>query len=115
MAFSALGNSFGLAVLGIYCFIENIGIEVAAFQFIPLISFCFMIFMANIGILSLPFLILSEILPEKIKAMTTTFLMLFLNILAFLMIKVGGNSQSRFLTKKTTVSPLFTFCSFYHF
>lgn len=88
MTASAFGNCFGLATLGLYCLCERIGVDVTSWKIIPLLSFCFIIFAANIGILSMPFLIMSEILPQKIKAVTTTALMLYLNVLAFGLIKV---------------------------
>lgn len=89
MAFSAFGNCLGLAILGIYCLFERIGGDVSNWRIIPLFGFCFMVFSANIGILTMPFLIMSEILPQKIKAVMTMVLMMFLNVLAFAIIKVS--------------------------
>uniref|UniRef100_A0A336LKQ0 CSON010693 protein n=1 Tax=Culicoides sonorensis TaxID=179676 RepID=A0A336LKQ0_CULSO len=66
IAFSAGGTSLGLAVLGTYINMDAMGVELSAFKWIPLVSFSFVIFIASWGVLTLPFLVLSEIMPEKV-------------------------------------------------
>lgn len=63
---SAGGTSVGLAILGSYIYLDKIGVDVTDFKWIPLVSFSFVIFIASWGVLTLPFLVLSEIMPEKV-------------------------------------------------
>lgn len=67
IAFSAGGTSFGLTILGTYIYLDMIGVDVSSFKWIPLVSFSFVIFIASWGVLTLPFLVLSEIMPEKVR------------------------------------------------
>ncbi|XP_063702742.1 facilitated trehalose transporter Tret1-like [Culicoides brevitarsis] len=87
IAISAGGTCIGLAILGTYTYLDMIGIDTSKFLWIPLVSFSFVIFIASWGVLTLPFLVLSEIMPEKIKAFTTTLCMSILWICAFIAIK----------------------------
>lgn len=67
MSVSALGTSIGLSVLGCYALMQSKGFEVNSLNWIPLASFSFVIFIANWGVLTLPFLIVSEISHPKVR------------------------------------------------
>lgn len=67
LAFSAFGTSIGLGVLGLYSYMKTLGFDLHEFSWIPLVSFSFVIFIANFGVLTLPFLVLSEISPPKVS------------------------------------------------
>jgi MFS family permease len=67
MGISAFGTSFGLAVLGCYTLLKSEGFHVEAFNWIPLVTFSFVIFIANWGVLTLPFMIVSEISHPKVR------------------------------------------------
>lgn len=60
---------------------------VEAFNWIPIISFSFVIFVAALGILSLPLLILSEVLPEKMKNFGVTTYLTLAWLFSFALIK----------------------------
>lgn len=65
---SALGTAFGLIVFATYTCVKGAGtINVDQFNWVPVASFALAIFSANLGVLSLPFLVLTEILPEKVR------------------------------------------------
>lgn len=66
LAFSAFGTSFGLGILGLYSYMKTLGYDLHEYSWIPLVSFSFVIFIANFGVLTLPFLVLSEISPPKV-------------------------------------------------
>lgn len=66
MSISAMGTSMGHFVLGFYAFIQHKGYDIENLKFVPLLSFSMIIFMANLGILTLTFLILSEISHPKV-------------------------------------------------
>uniref|UniRef100_A0A336KQ34 CSON014045 protein n=1 Tax=Culicoides sonorensis TaxID=179676 RepID=A0A336KQ34_CULSO len=88
MVVSASGISMGLSVLGVYCYLDSIpGQNLWKWNFIPLLSFSFVIFVANLGVLSLPFLILTEIMPVKIKTVAMSICLIILNVCAFIAIK----------------------------
>lgn len=70
LAMSAFGMSFGLAALSIFTFATSRGFNLTSFGFVPLVTFSFVIFISNIGVLTLPFLYVSEIVPTKIKDFT---------------------------------------------
>lgn len=40
--------------------------DVSSFNWVPIVSFSFVVFIASWGLLTLPFLVVTEILPEKV-------------------------------------------------
>lgn len=68
MSISAFGTAIGLGVLGVYSQLKAQGINVEVFNWIPLAAFSFVIFIANLGLMTLPFMILSEITHPKVVA-----------------------------------------------
>jgi facilitated trehalose transporter len=65
MSVSLFGSGFGLLCLAVYSKIKISGIDVEHLNWIPLLSFSFVIFMQNIGILNLSFIYLAEVSPQK--------------------------------------------------
>lgn len=63
---SAVGTAIGLACLGVFSHLKLTGYDLNEFGWIPIASFSFIIFMANWGIVAIPFLVISEIMPEKV-------------------------------------------------
>lgn len=64
---STLGTAFGLTVLGIYMMFKTWKYDVESYNWIALASFSFVIFIASWAILTLPFLIISEVMPDHLK------------------------------------------------
>ncbi|KAL7028633.1 hypothetical protein ACKWTF_005933 [Chironomus riparius] len=89
MVTSAACCTIGLSVFCVYDYMKVIGIDVSDFNFIPLLSFAFVIFFANLGLVSLPFLIITELTPMKIKSTVYSFALVFSWGLAFLTIYVS--------------------------
>lgn len=85
---SALGCAIGLSVISIYTLLISLGHDLSSFGWIPLAAFSFVIFIANWGVLTLPFLVLSEIVPAKTKGFTVMFCMGCMYIFSFLVIEV---------------------------
>lgn len=79
--------ALGLTVLGVYMMLKSWDIDVTAFNWIPLMSFAFVVFVSQLGVLSLPFIVLSEIMPEKIKDAAVSFCMSLLWLLVFITLK----------------------------
>lgn len=84
---SAIGTALGLISLGTYSMLKMQGYNVESFNWIPVCSFSFAIFIASWGVLTLPFLVISEIMPEKLKSFGSSFCMSLLWTFAFIMLK----------------------------
>lgn len=66
MGISAFGTSAGLCALGVYMRLKSEGYDLEALNWIPLVAFSFVIFIANLGLMTLPFMIVSEISNPKV-------------------------------------------------
>lgn len=84
---STVGIALGQITLGIYMLCKQLGLPVEWLNFIPIASFSFVIFVASVAVLSLTFLVISEILPQKLKNFGVSFCMTVLWASAFLIIK----------------------------
>lgn len=78
----------GLISLGVYVMLKQWEINIDAYNWIPIASFAFVIFIAAWAILTLPFLVISEVLPVKIKDFGLSFCMTLVWILSFLTVKL---------------------------
>lgn len=88
MVTSASGISIGLSILGVYCYLDTIpSMDLTRWSIVPLLSFSFVVFVANLGVMTLPFLIMTEIMPSKIKTVATTICLMILNVCTFIAIK----------------------------
>lgn len=63
---SSGGISLGLSCLGLYTYLKMEGYAMDAFSWIPIVSFSFSIFIASWAVLTLPFLVIAELMPEKV-------------------------------------------------
>lgn len=63
---SASGAAVALALLGTFSFLHEQEVNLMYFNWVPLVSFSFYVFISCIGVLPLPFVILAEILPPKV-------------------------------------------------
>lgn len=59
---SAFGISGGLLVFALYSYFNNLGHVAPNLNWIPLVSFSFVLWIANLGVLTLPFLVMSELM-----------------------------------------------------
>lgn len=64
---SSGGAAIALALLGTFSFLHEQEVDLVHFNWVPLVSFSFYVFISCIGILPLPFVILAEILPPKVN------------------------------------------------
>ncbi|XP_055308413.1 facilitated trehalose transporter Tret1-like [Sitodiplosis mosellana] len=86
-AVSTIGIACGSITLGVYMMLKTSGYDVESVNWIPIVSFSFVIFIASWAVLTLPFLVISEILPEKLKNFGTSFCMAILWSSSYAMIK----------------------------
>ena len=64
---SSSGAALALSVLGTFSYLSKHDVDLKAFNWIPLAAFSFYVLICSIGVLPLPFIILAEILPAKVK------------------------------------------------
>lgn len=64
---STAGAAISQAITGTYIFLGKSGYDVSAFNLLPVMSISFFIFINAIGILSVPYVVLAEVMPQKVK------------------------------------------------
>lgn len=70
MVFSFAGCAICQIILATYIFLStSTDVDVSAFKCIPVVSFSAMIFIAACGALPIPFVILAEVLPDKVSVL----------------------------------------------
>lgn len=52
--------------MAVYSYLEFNGVKVDSYNWIPLVGISFLIFVAGIGVNSVPFAVIPEIMPEKV-------------------------------------------------
>lgn len=67
MTVSCMGASLFFFVLATYLYLKESSIDVSGFEWIPIMSLSLVIFIASLGIISLPFVIMTELLPNKVS------------------------------------------------
>lgn len=107
---SATGIGLGLAIFGGYSYAKFLGYDVESFAWLPLVCFSFVIFIGSVGVLTLPFLVLAEVMPQKIKGFAISFCMGILWIFAFIAIKYFSTLFDVLGMHGTML--LFSICSF---
>ncbi|XP_070495771.1 facilitated trehalose transporter Tret1-like [Chironomus tepperi] len=91
MIISSFGIAIGFSSLGMYLYLQTIGMKFEGYSFIPLVAFSSAIFLGNLGVITLPFMILNEISPPKIRGFTSVLCMSVLWICVFSVIKYLPN------------------------
>ncbi|XP_031619245.1 facilitated trehalose transporter Tret1-like [Contarinia nasturtii] len=84
---STFGTALGLITLRVYMMLKTWKYNVEELNWIPIASFSFVIFVASCAILTLPFLVISEIIPENLKEFGVSFCMTLLWSFAFIILK----------------------------
>lgn len=86
-AVSSIGTALGLITLGVYMMLKSWNFDIDDYSWVPICSFSFVIFIASWAVLTLPFLLISEVLPMKLKEFGTSFCMTLLWSFSFIVIK----------------------------
>lgn len=84
---SMSGITLGLGILGCFLYLVHHEYDVSAYAIIPVICLSFVIFIACVGILTVPFVILAEVLPANVRSAGTTISLTVLTGCAFLVLK----------------------------
>ncbi|CRL04884.1 CLUMA_CG017935, isoform A, partial [Clunio marinus] len=88
MTISCTGASLFLLILGTYFYIKTSFDEMNQYSWIPVVSLSLYIFHASFGIISLPFVITTELLPNKVRKAACTICMSAITVLAFIVLKI---------------------------
>lgn len=85
---STAGTTLGLFSMGLFSFLQHSGHNLSHLGFIPILSLSFTILFSSFGILPLPFVILAEVLPQKIRNVGSTISILMISTSAFVVLKL---------------------------
>uniref|UniRef100_A0A8D8L2Z9 Facilitated trehalose transporter Tret1 n=2 Tax=Culex pipiens TaxID=7175 RepID=A0A8D8L2Z9_CULPI len=64
---STIGTTLGLFSMGLFSYLQYAKVNLDHLQSLPILSLSFTIFLSSIGILPLPYVILAEVLPQKVS------------------------------------------------
>uniref|UniRef100_A0AAG5D9C8 Major facilitator superfamily (MFS) profile domain-containing protein n=1 Tax=Anopheles atroparvus TaxID=41427 RepID=A0AAG5D9C8_ANOAO len=84
---SSLGTALGQGVFSAYCYGQSAGYDLTMLSWLPLVCFSVVIFIGSLGVGTVPFVVLAEIMPQKIKGFATTFCMVTNWTVAFVALK----------------------------
>lgn len=86
---SCAGSGIGTSAFGLYAFYaEEQKVDLSAFSaWLPVTLMAFIIFIANVGVISVTMVVLVESLPQKIRAVATSFCLGCLSFFAFASLK----------------------------
>lgn len=72
---STAGGCMALLVTGTFAYLARQGFNVSAFSILPVISISFFVFICAIGILPVPYVMVSEVLPQRVCDIYTDILL----------------------------------------
>lgn len=72
LLFSSFGTVICLVSLGAYSLCNSMGIDVKPYSWISIASFSGMMFLAAMGIIPLLYVVISEVMPEKVSNDSTS-------------------------------------------
>ncbi|XP_055586556.1 facilitated trehalose transporter Tret1-2 homolog [Uranotaenia lowii] len=84
---SSIGIAVGMSIFSAYSYVQLLGYDVSLFDWLPLVCFSWVIFIGSFGVLTVPFVVLAELVPQKIKSFALSFCMNSLWVFAFLAMK----------------------------
>lgn len=87
LSLSSLFTGLCLILMGVFSMTKSMGYDVSTLAWIPIVCLSGAVFNACWGIISLPFLIVSEILSSKIVGIIMSFYLSILWIIAFILLK----------------------------
>lgn len=53
--------------MGTYSYLSQQGYDLSHFNWVPVISLSFVIFISSTGIIPIPYIIIAEVLPQKVN------------------------------------------------
>lgn len=83
MIISTTLTSIGYCIVGTYSYLRSLGYNVNSLGWIPILGLSLVIFVASLGILTLPYVIVAEVLPQKVRSKASRFQFTFSNNFPF--------------------------------
>uniref|UniRef100_A0A182TTK4 Major facilitator superfamily (MFS) profile domain-containing protein n=1 Tax=Anopheles melas TaxID=34690 RepID=A0A182TTK4_9DIPT len=62
---SSVGLTLGQSVFASYCYGQELGYDLTSFSWLPLVCFSVIVFIGTVGVGTMPFVVLAEIMPQK--------------------------------------------------
>uniref|UniRef100_A0A182V054 Major facilitator superfamily (MFS) profile domain-containing protein n=1 Tax=Anopheles merus TaxID=30066 RepID=A0A182V054_ANOME len=62
---SSIGLTLGQSVFASYCYGQELGYDLTSFSWLPLVCFSVIVFIGTVGVGTMPFVVLAEIMPQK--------------------------------------------------
>ncbi|XP_067623556.1 facilitated trehalose transporter Tret1 isoform X2 [Eurosta solidaginis] len=84
---STVGIAMGHTIFGTYTYLNLLGYDVQNFTWVPVASFSVTIFIASWGLMGLPYLVISEIMPPKLRSLGVMICMITMWLTGILMLK----------------------------
>ncbi|XP_062551191.1 facilitated trehalose transporter Tret1-like [Armigeres subalbatus] len=85
---STLGTGLGVSCLGTFSWMKEQQFDLSGYGWIPIVSLSVMVFLFCVGLCNIPFFIIPEILPTKIRNVGNTISMISITIFAFVVLKI---------------------------
>lgn len=64
---SAMGTALGLAVMASYMHFQKLNYDLSHLQLLPVVSLSFVLVVSSLGLVSVPYVIIAEVLPRKVS------------------------------------------------
>ncbi|XP_054742915.1 facilitated trehalose transporter Tret1 isoform X1 [Anastrepha obliqua] len=84
---STSGIALSHIIFATYTYLNVLGYDVSAFSWVPVASFSFTIFIASCGLMGLPYLVIAEIMPPKLRSMGSMACMMHMWFTGIFMLK----------------------------
>lgn len=84
---SSAGSATALLITGIYAYLNAEGYDLRAFSVLPVVSLSFFIFISAVGLSPVPYVLVSEVLPQKIRRIGVTVCVCLVSLFAFIMLR----------------------------
>lgn len=85
---SCYGVALTLGIFGLYSYLDKNGVDVIQYNWVPIFSFSAAVFVMSVGIVPIPFIIMTELLPPEIKDFGMTLAMVINPGIAFVLLKI---------------------------
>lgn len=80
-------HAFGFILLGAYMAFKELNYNLEAVNWIPIVAFSIIIFLGTMGITTLPYTLIGEVMPQNLKDFGVSFCMTLLSLCSFITLK----------------------------
>lgn len=84
---SSAGSIVGLSAVGAFAYLHANGMDLSVVDWIPVVSLSFVIFISNVGLVCLPFVMMTEMLSPKVRTIGCSIGMILISMTAFVILK----------------------------